>query len=51
MMFGIEDVPLLSHAMLTEVQSLVDGHMALGTGQVDPQKFTVPFAGAVEFHL
>jgi len=44
MIFGIEDVPLLSHAMIAEVQALADGHVALGQGQVESGKFTMLFA-------
>jgi len=40
-MFGIEDTPLLSHAMIAAVQALTDGHVALGQGQVDPEKLTI----------
>jgi len=43
-MYGMEDVPLLPHAMLAEVMALTDGHVALGAGQVDPQKFTLIIA-------
>lgn len=40
-MFGIEDVPLLSHAMIAEVNALADGHIALGAGQVNSERFTM----------
>jgi len=43
-MFGIQEIPLLSHAMIAAVQALVDGHVALGSGQVNPEKFTIVYA-------
>jgi len=41
-MFGIEDIPLTPHELLTEIKAIIDGQVEFGNR--NPDGFTVEFA-------
>ena len=41
-MFGLEDIPLVSHELLAAIQAIVDGQVEFGNG--NPDGFVVQFA-------
>ena len=42
-MFGIEDIPLVSHELIEAVKAIADGRVEFGNG--NPEGFAVQFAG------